>query len=119
MGKGLGEVLDACPVAADYLLHNANGPKVFEKMLADRATFERVFNERTSPMDQYFELRSIESELKAQQNAAPAPAATPNPQPNPAPAQMPHIGRPGKSGNGTAPDIFEDPAAMRSFLRSH
>jgi len=116
MGKGLGEVLDACPVAADYLLHNANGPKVFEKMLADRATFERVFNERATPMDQYYELRSIENELKGQTQA---PAPTPTQTPAPAPAPMPHIGRPGKSGNASEPDLFSDPAAMRSFLRSH
>lgn len=115
MSKGLGEVLDSCPVAADYLLHNANGPKVFEKMLADRATFERVFNDRITPLDSYYELRQIEAEIKAQQNAAPAPA--PTPQPTPAP--IPHIGRPGRSGNATQPDIFSDERAMRSFLRSH
>jgi hypothetical protein len=118
LDKGLGTVLDNCPVAADYLLHNANGPKVMEKMLADRQTFERVFNDRSSPMDQYWSLRQIEAELKAQPNA---PAPTPQsaaPTPAPAPQTLPHLGKPGKSGNSAAPDIFEDPAEMRAFLRS-
>ena len=116
LDKGLGAVLDACPVAADYLLHNANGPKVMEKMLADRATFERVFNERTTPLDSYYELRQIEAELRAQKTSTPAP--TPSPTPAPAPQNFPHIGRPGKGGNATEPDVFSDPVAMRNFLRS-
>jgi hypothetical protein len=111
MSKGLGEVLDACPVASDFLLHSARGPVVFEALLNDRAKFERVFNERSTPMDQYYELRQIENELKGQ------PSATPAPQPTPAPAPMPHLGKPGKGGNATEPDIFSDEKAMRSFLR--
>ena len=112
MSKGLGEVLDACPVASDFLLHSARGPIVFEALLNDRAKFERVFNDRSTPMDQYYELRQIENELKGQ------PSATPAPQPTPAPAPMPHLGKPGKGGNATEPDIFSDEKAMRSFLRS-
>lgn len=116
MGKGLGEVLDACPVASDFLLHSARGPVVFEALLNDRAKFERVFNDRSTPMDQYYELRQIENELKAQQTQTPAPAAAPAPAATPAP--MPHIGKPGKGGNATEPNIFTDEKAMRSFLRS-
>lgn len=112
MSKGLGEVLDACPVASDFLLHSARGPVVFEALLNDRAKFERVFNDRSTPMDQYYELRQIENELKVQ------PSATPAPQPTPAPSPMPHLGKPGKGGNATEPDIFSDEKAMRSFLRS-
>lgn len=114
MSKGLGEVLDACPVASDFLLHSVRGPVVFEALLNDRAKFERVFNDRSTPMDQYYELRQIENELKGQPSATPATA----PQPTPAPAPMPHLGKPGKSGNATEPDIFSDDKAMRSFLRS-
>lgn len=118
--KGLGTILDNAPIAADYLLHNPNGPLVMEKMLADKATFLRVFNDRNlNPLDSYYELRQIEAEIKAQQNATPAPApqsATPAPQPSP----MPHLGRPGRqAGDNSAPDIFSDPAAMKAFLRSH
>ena len=114
MSKGLGEVLDACPVASDFLLHSARGPVVFEALLNDRAKFERVFNDRSTPMDQYYELRQIENELNGKPSATPAPA----PQQTPAPAPMPHLGKPGKGGNATEPDIFSDEKAMRSFLRS-
>lgn len=112
MSKGLGEVLDACPVASDFLLHSARGPVVFEALLNDRAKFERVFNERSTPLDSYYELRQIEAELNAQKTSTPAPQQTP------APSPMPHLGKPGKGGNATEPDIFSDEKAMRSFLRS-
>lgn len=112
--NGLGELLDSCPVAAEYLMRNPAGPKVFEKMLNDRGTFERVFNDtRTSPLDIYYELRSIESELRT------GGSAQTTTQPNTRPV-MPNIGRPGKqAATATAPDIFEDPEAMRAFLRGH
>lgn len=115
MDKGLGAVLDACPTASEFLLRSAGGPKVLAHLINDRASFERVFNDRSTPLDQYYELRSIEAELKAQPSATPAPQSA---APAPTPAQMPHIGRPGKSGGATQPDIFEDPAEMRAFLRS-
>ena len=108
--NGLGEILDACPVASDYLMNNPNGPKVFEKMLDDKETFLRVFN-GSSPLDIYYELRNVERELNAQPPASQG-----------APAQkqvMPKIGKPGKqAGAGTKPDIFSDKDAMISFIRS-
>lgn len=114
MDRGLGAVLDACPTASEFLLRSAGGPKVLAHLINDRASFERVFNDRSTPLDQYWTLRQIESELKAQTAPAPAPA----PQSGaPAPQTMPHIGRPGKSGGATQPDIFSDPAEMRAFLR--
>lgn len=108
--NGLGEILDACPVASDYLMNNPNGPKVFEKMLDDKETFMRVFN-GSSPLDIYYELRNVERELNAQPPAS---------QGAPAPKQvMPKIGKPGKqAGAGTKPDIFSDKDAMISFIRS-
>lgn len=108
--NGLGEILDACPVASDYLINNPNGPKVFEKMLDDKDTFLRVFN-GSSPLDIYYELRNVERELDAQHPAS---------QGAPAPKQvMPKIGKPGKqAGAGTKPDIFSDKDAMISFIRS-
>ncbi len=112
--NGLGELLDACPVAAEYLMRNPAGPKVFEKMLNDRGTFERVFNDtRTSPLDIYYELRTIESELRNGGSQQTTTQTTTRP-------VMPNIGRPGKqAATATAPDIFEDPEAMRAFLRGH
>ena len=110
--NGLGEILDACPVASDFLMNNPNGPKVFERMLDDSATFRRVFSESASPLDIYYELRNVERELSGQ--AAPTGVA-PAQQRKPA---MPHIGKPGKqAGGGTKPDIFRDKDAMLAFIR--
>lgn len=115
--NGLGDILDACPTAADYLMHNPSGPKVFEKMLDDAETFKRVFNDRNmNQLDIYYELRAIEKELSAEgvQQTMPLNGATPA-----APKSvMPKLGKPGKqAGSGSAPDIFSDHDAMRSFIR--
>ena len=108
--KGLGTILDACPPAADYLINNPSGPIVYEHLLNDRGAFERVFNERRlSPLDVYYELRTIEQELRSR----PATEA-------PKPAPVPRMGKPGKqAGSGSAPDIWSDDDAMREYIRSH
>lgn len=109
--NGFGEILDNCPPASDFLMNHPNGPKVFEKLLNEKETFLRVFSENASPLDIYYELRSIEREL----NAQPPQGAGAQP-----PKQtMPKIGKPGKqAGAGTKPDIFSDNDAMLSFIRS-
>ena len=109
--NGFGEILDNCPPASDFLMNHPNGPKVFEKLLNEKETFLRVFSENASPLDIYYELRSIEREL----NAQPTQGAGAQP-----PKQtMPKIGKPGKqAGAGTKPDIFSDNDAMLSFIRS-
>lgn len=113
--RGLGEVLDQCPVASDYLFNDPHGPIVFEKMLNDRATFERVFNtRRTSPMAMYYELRRIEDELtRPAPEAAPAPAG--------AAPKMVHLGKPGKQAGSVnmQGDMFDDPKALRAWMRAH
>lgn len=108
--KGLGGILDNCPVAADYLMNNPNGPVVFEHLLNNPEAFSRVFNDQmTSQLDIYYELRQVGNELR---NAAPAPA--------PEKPKMPNLGKPGKqAGSGTAPDIWTDDKAMKAYLRSH
>lgn len=117
--NGLGDILDACPVAADYLMKNTNGPKVFEKMLDDPDTFKRVFNDSNmNQMDIYYELRAIEKELKSEGVQQTIPLN--NAPPAPPKAAMPKLGKPGKqAGGGSAPDIFSDHDAMVSFIRSH
>lgn len=118
--RGLGEVLDQFPVASDYLFNNPRGPFVFDKLLADRAAFERVFNERnTNPMATYYELRRLDDELLAAEKAAQeekaAQAETQTQEP-----VVPHLGKPGRQAAGnSAPDIFSDPKAMKAWLRSH
>lgn len=106
--RGLGEILDNCPPAADFLFHDKSGPKVFEKVLDDPKTFHRVFDSM-NPMAVYFELRSLAKEM-ATETAQPAPAQQ---------KSVGHLGKPGKQGGtGTAPDIFSDASAMRDFIRS-
>lgn len=108
--NGLGEILDACPVASDFLMNNRNGPKVFERMLDDKATFMRVFGGNNSPLDIYYELRNVERELSGQTQAN-TNAVSQKP-------AMPRLGKPGKqAGGGSKPDIFSDRDAMLSFIR--
>ena len=111
--QGLGEVLDSCPVAADYLVNDPMGPVVFEKLVNDKATFERIFNpRRLNPLAIYHELRSVEDELVS---ASRAPQVE---QPKP----VPHLGRPGRQAGGSSivsTDMFSDPRAVKQWLREH
>ncbi|SHI35768.1 hypothetical protein [Fibrobacter sp. UWP2] len=109
--KGFGNILDNCPVAADYLMNNPRGPVVLEHLLDNPDAFSRVFNDQmTSQLDIYYELRQLDSELR---NAAPAETA-------PAKPKLPNLGKPGKqAGSGAAPDIWTDDKAMKAYIRSH
>lgn len=112
---GLGEILDNCPVASDYLMHDPMGPVVFDKVIHDKDTFNRVFDmRRLTPMNIFYQLKKVEEEL-----SNPAPAVT---EPNPAPAKpnMPHLGKPGRQAAGssmTNNDMFSDPKAVKKWLR--
>lgn len=115
MERGLGEILDKVPIAANFLMNHPRGPLVFEKILSDKNAFSRAFNERVlDPMDIYYELRQIDKELAAE--AAPGG----NPPANPV-NRTPHMGRPGRQGGNDAgePDIFTSRDAMLQYLRSH
>lgn len=117
MERGLGEILDKVPIAANFLMNHPRGPLVFERILNDKDAFSRAFNERVlDPMDIYYELRQIDKEMAAE--AAPGG----NPPANPVNrTPQPHIGRPGKQGGNDAgePDIFTNRDAMIHYLRSH
>ena len=121
LGKGLGDLLDACPIASDYLLSSPRGPKVLDRILTDVNAFRRVFDPRgITPMDQYYELRELEREIYGK----PAPAAehppveTPDPADNkPSPKQAPKYGKPGAQGGGRSADIYTDPKARRDEVR--
>lgn len=108
--KGLGDLLDACPVASDYLLNSRKGPKVLSKLLNDREAFLRVFDPKgISPMEQYYELKELEKSLetvKAEEVKAPPPAAT-----------APKIGKPGAQGGSASVDPLGDPKARRDYMR--
>lgn len=116
--RGLGDILDKVPVAADFLMYNPRGPIVFERMLSDRASFESVFNERNlNPMDIYYSLRKLDEKIAAEQPATPPQTET-QPTATTKPA-VPHMGKPGKqSASNAAPDIFNDDDEMLKYLRS-
>ena len=120
LGKGLGDLLDACPIASDYLLSSPRGPKVLDRILTDVNAFKRVFDPRgITPMDQYYELRELEREIYGKQ--APAaeqtPVETQAPENKPAPKQVPKYGKPGAQGGGRSADIYTDPKARRDEVR--
>ena len=121
LGKGLGDLLDACPIASDYLLSSPRGPKVLDRILTDVNAFKRVFDPRgITPMDQYYELRELEREIYGKQ----APAAEHPPVETQAPEekkteprQVPKYGKPGAQGGGRSADIYTDPKARRDEVR--
>ena len=120
LSKGLGDLLDACPIASDYLLSSPRGPKVLDRLLTDVNAFKRVFDPRgITPMDQYYELRELEREIYGKQ--APAsehpPVETPAPENKPAPKQAPKYGKPGAQGGGRSADVYTDPKARRDEVR--
>lgn len=112
---GLGEILDNCPVASDYLMHDPMGPVVFDKVIHDKETFNRVFDmRRLTPMNIFYQLKKVEEEL-----ANPAPAVT-EPAPATAKPAMPHLGKPGRQAAGssmTNNDMFSDNKAVKKWLR--
>lgn len=116
--NGLGEILDNCPVASDYLMHDPMGPVVFEKILTDKPTFDRVFDmRRLSPMNIFYQLKKVEDELL--NPVTPTQASTEQP---PAKPTMPHLGKPGRQAAGssmTNNDMFSDPKAVKKWLREH
>lgn len=111
--KGLGTLLDACPIATEYLLGSPKGPMVLQKVLNDAETFKRVFPVRgISPLDQYSELKAIEREIIA---AKSAPAVDPTPS---VVVAKPKLGRPGVQGQGgTMGDPMADPKSRRDYMR--
>ena len=116
--NGLGEILDNAPGTWDFLSRDPNGPKVFEKVLNDRVYFQRMFENNRTDLGMLVTAREIARELAG----TPTPTPTPAPSANPAPAKpgvVPPIGKPGAGGNGAAPDIFSDNAALKKFIRDH
>ena len=112
--RGLGQILDECPAAADFFMNHPHGPRVMEKVLNDQQTFRDVFGDgsrRVSQLDVYYAIRRIDERMDD------APAAPANPA-APTKPTMPHIGKPGKqAGGGVKPDIYSDPDEMRAFVR--
>ena len=114
--NGLGTILDNAPGTWDFLSRDPNGPKVFEKVLNDKAYFQRMFLNNRTDLGMLVTAREIARELAG----TPTPTPTPAPAPTQAkPGVVPNIGKPGAGGNGAAPDIFSDDAALKKYVRDH
>ena len=115
--KGLGTLLDSCPIASDYLLGNPKGPLVLAKILDanNPEYFRRVFPVGgISPLDQYSELKDIERSVMAERNAPkidPTPSVVKN---------KPTLGKPGVQGQGgTSGDPMRGSSAdRRAYVRN-
>ena len=113
--KGLGDLLDSCPMASDYLLGSEKGPIVLQKIMSDADTFRKVFPVKgISPMEQFYTLKEVERQCLAERTkpVEAAPAA-------PAPKPTPKLGKPGmQGGGGTLGDPMADPKSRRDWVRS-
>lgn len=112
--KGLGDLLEACPMACDYLLGSEKGPLVLQKIMNDADTFRRVFPVKgISPMEQFYTLKEVERQCIAdriKKADAPAPVAA---------KPTPRLGKPGmQGGGGTAGNPMADPKARRDYVRN-
>lgn len=112
--KGLGDLLDSCPMASDYLLGSEKGPLVLQKIMSDADTFRKVFPVKgISPMEQFYTLKEVERQCLAERTK---PVETPAPTPKPA---APKLGKPGSQGGcGTMGDPMADPKSRRDWVRS-
>ena len=110
---GFADVLDANPVASDYLLGNRMGPKVMNHLLNHPDDFKAVFvSEGQTQMDQYYTLKQIEAKVLAE-----GLKADPTPEPEPEKKQI-KLGKPGGQGSSThGATNFDDPIARRDWLR--
>lgn len=112
--KGFGDLLDANPIAFNYLLSTSKGPLVLAKILSeDTSYFKRVFPPQgIDPLEQYSELKEIEREALAERRGErPDTAAKPKPKVT--------LGKPGAQGSGgTGGDPMADPKQRRDYVRS-
>lgn len=112
--KGLGDLLDSCPMASDYLLGSEKGPLVLQKIMSDADTFRRVFPVKgLSPMEQFYTLKEIERQcISERTKPADTPAAAPV-------KPTPKLGKPGSQGSGgTLGDPMADPKSRRDYVRN-
>lgn len=112
--KGLGDLLEACPMACDYLLGSEKGPLVLQKIMNDADTFRRVFPVKgISPMEQFYTLKEVERQCLADRSKK-ADASTPV-----TAKPTPRLGKPGmQGGGGTAGNPMADPKARRDYVRN-
>ena len=107
VANGLAEVLDKSPVVSKFVFTRPEGPKVLDKLLADRDTFVSVFKEQ-DPIMQTIALMNLAKE----------PATVVENQVPQVESPMPKIGKPGsRSGSSDDSSIFSSDESLIKFVR--
>lgn len=106
VSNGLAEVLDEAPAVRDFIFSTPDGPLVLNEMLQDRETFVRVMSRGSNPTLAIIECHDLARELR-QKRSAPVETVP----------RMPRMGKPGVGASTpTAPNIYNDPAAMLDWV---
>lgn len=110
---GLGDVLEQDSELCQYIMLSPLGPKIMYELATNLKSVDELFGEGVTPIMRQFKIREIEAKLAAQPQPVPPPPA-PTAVQTPKPAV---VGQPGNSKENPTKDIFEDPKALRDFLR--
>lgn len=106
VSNGLAEVLDEAPAIRDFIFSTPDGPLVLNEMLQDRETFVRVMSRGSNPTLAIIECHDLAREIR-QKRSAPVETVP----------RMPRMGKPGVGASTpTAPNIYNDPAAMLDWV---
>lgn len=106
VSNGLAEVLDEAPAVRDFIFSTPDGPLVLNEMLQDRDVFVRVMSRGSNPTLAIIECHDLAREIR-QKRSAPVETVP----------RMPRMGKPGVGASTpTAPDIYNDPAAMLDWV---
>lgn len=111
VSNGLAEVLEEAPAVRDFIFSTPDGPLVLNEMLQDRDAFVRVMSRGSNPTLAIIECHDLAREVRSKREMASQPVET-------AP-KMPRMGKPGAgSSRPTAPDVYNDPAAMLEWVHN-
>ena len=111
VSNGLAEVLEEAPAVRDFIFSTPDGPLVLNEMLQDRDAFVRVMSRGSNPTLAIIECHDLAREVRNKRAMASQPVET-------AP-KMPRMGKPGAgSSRPTAPDVYNDPAAMLEWVHN-
>lgn len=106
VNNGLAEVLDEAPAVRDFIFSTPDGPLVLNEMLKDKNAFVRVMSRGSNPTLAIIECHDLAREIR-QKRSAPVETVP----------RMPRMGKPGVGASTpTAPDIYNDPAAMLDWV---
>lgn len=109
VSNGLAEVLEEAPAVRDFIFSTPDGPLVLNEMLQDRDAFVRVMSRGSNPTLAIIECHDLAREVRNKRAMASQPVETV--------PKMPRMGKPGAgSSRPTAPDIYNDPAAMLDWV---